>query len=113
MTKKPKEVTTLFSEANTGSSDLCWFVCVKCNGVALATNGALLLPKPGDPMGLQGWKQVDVNFLYCHNCDILENMDDKTVAKSEEEATLSEEGIRPEPEHLQVFHQKILDYLQK
>ena len=62
-------------------------------------------------MGLLGLQKVDVNFLFCPACDILENMDNKTIQKATEVDIRSTDDIKPSPEHVQLFHQRILDYL--
>jgi hypothetical protein len=51
-----------------------YFKCNKCHLPAQATNGHLILTDPKDPMGDP--KGFEVDYLFCHRCDILEDMKD-------------------------------------
>lgn len=93
------------------AQDLFYFECTTCKGQALAANGALLLPAPNDPMGLLGLKKHDVDFLYCHDCDILENMKQSSVDFEDRSGQALPSPIKNESKAKMDFRNKIVTRL--
>lgn len=87
------------------------FRCTVCENIALATQGTMLLPQKGDPLGILGLQRQEVDFIYCPYCKILEDIKDKNVPLAKE---ASGDFTPPEDKYAAIdFQQAIVEYYRK
>lgn len=87
-----------------------YFKCNSCHLPAQATNGHLILKDPKDPMGDP--KGFEVDYLFCHRCDVLVEMKDEEGKDVEfDKQIFYSEGKAPEAADKSAFTKRIREEL--
>lgn len=82
-----------------------YFKCVGCHLPGQATNGHLILKDPKDPMGDP--KGFEVDYLFCHRCDVLVDMKDVEF----DTQIIYTEALEASPQDKAAFTRKIRNTL--